>query len=145
LTDAQRAELRKSMEESRDKFQELEQKIRDARRELNEALYAEKYDEAATRQKATAVAQLEAERVLLRAKAFDKIRPTVTAAQLERLKRMPLDAAFGPALQGGQGRPFPGPGQPGVGAGGPPQGFGPGRPADPRPDAPVARPKPAAQ
>lgn len=96
LTEEQREQLREAMQQNRPKLQELEQNLREARRELNEAIFAEKYDEATTRQKAMAVAQLETERVLLRARALDKIRPTLTPVQLERLKQMPLEFAVGP-------------------------------------------------
>ncbi len=100
LTDDQRAELRKSTEESREKVQSLDKKIREASQAVNESLFAEPYDDAVTRQKAAAVGQLEIERLLLRTKVFDKVRSTLTAAQRDRLKRLPIDAALAAGYTG---------------------------------------------
>src|SRR5436305_14420891 len=54
LTEEQRASMRQAMEAEREKIRELEQKIRDARRELFELGLREKIDEGTVREKAAA-------------------------------------------------------------------------------------------
>src|SRR5262245_49191062 len=68
LTEEQRASLRQAMEAQREKTRGLEEKLRDARKELFEAGLKEKFDEEAVRQKALAVGKLDAELAVLRAK-----------------------------------------------------------------------------
>jgi Spy/CpxP family protein refolding chaperone len=46
----------------------------------------EKFDEAAVREKAAAVAKLDAEMTVLRVKAISKIRPPLTAEQIEKIR-----------------------------------------------------------
>jgi CHASE1-domain containing sensor protein len=58
------------------------------RRELDEALFGEKLDEGLVRRKTAELSELDAERSLIRARAFAKVRPTLTEEQLERLKNM---------------------------------------------------------
>jgi len=86
LTEEQRASLREAMQSQRDKMREEEEKLRDARREIFEAALVEKFDEQTVRQKATAAAKLEADMMVLRAKAFSKMHPPLSAEQLEKLK-----------------------------------------------------------
>jgi Spy/CpxP family protein refolding chaperone len=89
LTPEQRQQLREALEEERDRLAELDRKLVQARRELEEIVTAEKLNEAALRQKATAIGELEGERSLIRARAFATIRPSLSAEQLERLKNRP--------------------------------------------------------
>jgi Spy/CpxP family protein refolding chaperone len=86
LTEEQRASMREAMAADREKIRELEQKIRDSRKELFELGLREKFDEAAVREKAAAVAKLDAEMAVLRVKAISKIRPPLTAEQIEKIK-----------------------------------------------------------
>jgi Spy/CpxP family protein refolding chaperone len=92
LTEEQRASLREAMQGQREKLRELEEKIRDARRELLTAGLTDKFDEDAVRQKAMAAAKLDAELTVVRAKAFSQMRPVLSSEQLEKLKAAP---AFG--------------------------------------------------
>jgi Spy/CpxP family protein refolding chaperone len=71
------------------------------RRELDSALFAEKLDESLVRKKTAELSELEAERSLIRARAFSKIRPTLTGEQLERLKN--LRAEMGRMNRPGEG------------------------------------------
>ena len=89
LTEDQRASLREAMDGLREKSRELEEKLRDARKDLFAASLAEKFDEDAVRQKAMAVAKLDAELTVLRAKAFSKMRPALTPEQIEKVKNPP--------------------------------------------------------
>jgi hypothetical protein len=136
LTDDQRAELRKATEESREKVQSFDLKIREARQAVNESLFADPYDDAVTRQKAAAVGQLETERLLFRAKVFEKVRPTLTAAQRDRLKRLPIDAALAAGYTGERpSRPVAALPRPASGA---PQAVAPGTA---RREVPASKPK----
>jgi len=86
LTDEQRASMREAMVADREKIRELEQKIRESRKELFDLGLREKFDEAAVREKANAVAKLDAEMTVLRVKAISRIRPPLTAEQIEKIK-----------------------------------------------------------
>jgi Spy/CpxP family protein refolding chaperone len=86
LTDDQRASIREAMAADREKIRELEQKIRESRRELFELGLRDKFDEAAVREKANEAAKLDAEMTVLRVKAISKIHPPLTAEQIEKIK-----------------------------------------------------------
>ena len=74
-------------------MRDLEEKLREARKEIFEAGLKEKFDEAAVRQKAMATAKLDAEMTVLRAKAFSQMRPALSAEQIEKLKNLPAQGA----------------------------------------------------
>jgi Spy/CpxP family protein refolding chaperone len=101
LTPEQRMEFRDEMSPHREKLRELEEKQGTLRREFEEALFAEKLDEKTVREKSAAMAEVEAERSLIRARAFAKIRPSLSEDQLERLKMMRADAGRGPRMVDG--------------------------------------------
>ena len=84
--------MRQAMEAQREKVRGLEEKLRDARKEIFEAGLKEKFDEEAVREKALAMAKLDAEMTVLRAKAFSKVHPPLSPEQVEKLKNAP---AFG--------------------------------------------------
>jgi Spy/CpxP family protein refolding chaperone len=115
LTPDQRLAFRDEMNPQRERLRELEEKQATLRREFEEALFAEKLDEKLVREKSTAMAEVEAERSLIRARAFARIRPSMSEEQLERLKTMRADAGRGPRMaEGGfrrlqEGGPGPGP------------------------------------
>jgi Spy/CpxP family protein refolding chaperone len=98
LTDEQRASFRDVMEGQRDKMRDLEEKIRDARKGLLEASLTKKFDKEAIEKKALAAAKLEAQRSVLLAEAFSKMRPRLTEEQIEKIKNPP-------PFQPGEGRP----------------------------------------
>jgi len=123
LTEEQREVMRAAMEANRDEMQEINERMRDARRGLQEATFAEKFNLDTVKARARDVAEVQAEMSVLQAKVFAKLRPKLTAEQIERLKNLPPEFA----LRGGMG--FGGPGGPGG-----PGGFRPGGPDGPRPD-----------
>ena len=86
LTDDQRASIREAMAADREKIRDLEQKIRESRKELFELGLREKFDETAVREKANETAKLDAEMTVLRVKAISKIHPPLTAEQIEKIK-----------------------------------------------------------
>jgi len=106
LTDEQRASFRQAMEGQRDKLRELEPQLFEARKELTLASVAEKFDENLVRAKALAVAKLDAEISVLRAKALSQIKPPLSAEQIEQLKNPPAGNNLpNRALRGAEGGP----------------------------------------
>jgi Spy/CpxP family protein refolding chaperone len=91
LDEEQRAEFRQEMQAHRDELRDLEQKAAKFRREYDEALFAEKLDEKLVREKSTALAEIDTDRALIRARAFAKVRPSLSGEQLERLKNLRAD------------------------------------------------------
>src|SRR5262245_34431508 len=94
LNEQQRIEWREILNANHERRQELERKIREARRELDEAIFADKFNERTIRKKAESIAALEAERITMRAKAFAKLRPSLTPEQMERIKRRHAHVLF---------------------------------------------------
>lgn len=98
LTEEQRDSLREAMESQRDKMRDLEENLRAARKEMFQAGLAQKFDEDALRQKALEAGRLDAELTVLRAKALSKMKPPLSAEQIEKLKTPP-------PFEGGEPRP----------------------------------------
>lgn len=92
LTEEQRQSLRKAMDAQREKSRELEEKMRGARRDLFRASLTAEFDEEAIRAKALAVAKLDAELTVLRAKAFSQMKPALSTEQKEQLRNLGSDA-----------------------------------------------------
>lgn len=117
LSDEQREALRTLSTDTR----ELNTKLNEARKELNTAIYAETVNEAAIREKSAAVAKIEADVAVARAKGFAKIRDKFTAEQIDGFKNAPgFGGGFG-GRGGGAGGPGGGGGgnrRPGGGGGG---------------------------
>ncbi len=106
LNDEQRDEFGAAMFAQRDKTRELNEKFIKLRREVDEALFSEKLDEELVRRKSKELAEVELERSLIRARAFAKVRASLSEEQLERLKQLRSEMGRGP--QQGQGE-FRGP------------------------------------
>ena len=86
FTEDQRASFRKAMEEQRETVRDLETKLHDARGKLFTQGLDGKFDEAAVRSQALAVATLEAEMSVARARALSQIQPPLSAEQLTKIK-----------------------------------------------------------
>ena len=86
FTDEQRASFRQAMDGQREKMRDTETRLRDARIKLLEAGLAGKFDEAAVRRQALAVAALEAETSVIRARALSQLQPPLSPEQLEKIK-----------------------------------------------------------
>lgn len=111
LNDEQREEFRNAMQGNREKMRAIEEKSARLRREIEEAVMAETLDEKAIRDRTRELSDLEAERILLRARAIAKIRPSLTPEQLQKMKEMVAEM--------GNQRRMDRPGmRPGVGPGG---------------------------
>jgi Spy/CpxP family protein refolding chaperone len=102
LTDEQRQALQQVNEETK----ELNAKLTEARKELGGVIYAEKVDEAQIREKAAAVAKIDADLYVARAKAFAKVRSKFTSEQIDAFKNNPVGMG-GRGMGGGARRPAP--------------------------------------
>jgi len=89
LTEEQRASLKEAMDADREKVRELAEKTREARKALFESGLTEKFDETSVREKAMAAAVLEAEMTVIRVRAFSKMRPPLSAEQLQKISSPP--------------------------------------------------------
>ncbi|MBI3853422.1 MAG: Spy/CpxP family protein refolding chaperone [Verrucomicrobia bacterium] len=109
LSEEQRTAIREAMEASRKDAAPLEEKMRAARKDLQEAIHAEKIDEQVIRAKAADVGKLEGDLAVIRAKAFAKIRPSLSREQIARMKNMPsgFDRPRPPFADGRPGGPRP--------------------------------------
>jgi len=107
LTEEQRTSMRETMEASRKEARPLEEKMRTARRDLQEAIHAEKVDEQLIREKAVEIGKLEGDLAVIRAKAMTQIRPSLTPEQRARMKNMPqqFDRQRPPFAEGRPGEP----------------------------------------
>jgi Spy/CpxP family protein refolding chaperone len=117
LTPEQRQSIRGALVENREQAAAIEEKLREARRAVLVTAVEKNFNEDALRQSLEAVSKLETELTLLRAKAFAKIEPPLSAEQIERIKSAP------PAGQVLRERTGPG-GPEGVRPGQPPRGPG---------------------
>lgn len=86
LTAEQRASLAPLAQEHRGKIDELQEKIRAGRKTLVETAIGRPFDEAAVRQQAQSVANLEAEIGVIRLKILSKVQPPLSPEQVEKLK-----------------------------------------------------------
>ena len=130
--DEKQTELyREASEVNRATLTRLDEKLRAAQKELLQAVIAEKYDEKVVGDKAEAVAKIQTEMTLLRAKALSTVAPTLKPEQHEQLEssRMAASMLTGGGMVGfggGGGGPggFGGPGGGQGGQGGPGGNFG---------------------
>jgi len=88
LDEDQRAELRETFRENRERLREIEEQVRAGRRELHEAMLKGEVDEPEMKKKIDEIAKLEGERQFIRFKALAKIRPSLSDEQVERLKEL---------------------------------------------------------
>ena len=85
LTDEQRASLRNLMAENREKVRELEEKVRQARKEMFTAAILQNFDEKTVREKALEAAKSDAELTVLRVKALADMKPPLSADQIQKI------------------------------------------------------------
>lgn len=95
MTEEQTAALQQVNQEIADHAQ----KVRQARTDLNAAIYAAKVDESDIKAKISALAKAEEDQAIARAKAFAKVRSKFTPEQIDALKSGRGGGGFG----GGRG------------------------------------------
>jgi protein CpxP len=93
LTPAQRDEIRTLREAQRQDAQPLREKMRTARQQLQQAMRADVPDEAAIRSAAGAVAALQADQAVQRARARTQFMSVLTPEQQARMKQARARAA----------------------------------------------------
>lgn len=108
LNEEQREQFREELQTQRSRMRELDEKGAMLRREYEEALFAEKLDEKLVREKAVALGELDADRALIRARAFAKIRPSLSQEQTERLRMLRAEPRDGGPPEADFRRPRPG-------------------------------------
>lgn len=129
LTPEQRQQFRSAMEKEGFRMAEVERQLRLARRELENVVTSERIDEAAIRQKAQAIADLESRRAMMRARGFAAIRSSLTPDQLARIQALSNRAEEGRADEPGSSA---GSGDPRMARPGGPPPSRPSRPAEPK-------------
>jgi Spy/CpxP family protein refolding chaperone len=93
LTEAQRDQIRTGREAQRKDSQALREKMRTARQQLQRAMRADVPDEAAIRSAAGAVAELQADQAVQRARARTQFMSVLTPEQQARMKQARARAA----------------------------------------------------
>ena len=114
LDEQQREKYREASQKNSEELRNIDQKLRAAQKELVHAALAEKYDEKAVREKADVIGKLQADLMVLRAKAFSSVAPTLKPEQREQLESSRAGAAIITGGVGGMG------GAPSPRRGGPP-------------------------
>jgi Spy/CpxP family protein refolding chaperone len=130
LNDEQRQLFQDALQKENDNLRGLDEKLRAAQKELVEATLASTYDESAVRTKAEAVAKIQTDITVVRAKALAAVAPSLKPEQKQQMTESP----FGAMMLGGGGfggRGFGGPGGPGGGGFRGRAGGGPGGPGGP--------------
>ena len=139
LSDDQRQLLQDAQQESNDKLRELEEKFRAAQKETVDAALAAAPDQKAILGKAEAMAAIQVEMTVLRAKGLSALVPSLQPDQRRQMTDSPFGAMLLSGGGGGGGRGGPGFGGPGGGGFGP-GGFGGGARPGGGPDDPGPRP-----
>ena len=118
LDDKQREVLQEAAQNHRDEMRKLAEQLRDAQRELTKAMLAENPDEKVIREKAEAVAKIQVEETMIRAKIVAAVAPTLKPDQREQMMDNPFMLNMLTGGMGGMGgmrgamgnRPNAGPG-----------------------------------
>ena len=106
ITDEQRQKIQEANKEYNEKATPTYARLTNSRRELETLVTAEKLDEAAVRQKAKEIGDLEADLAIARAQRYAKVRSFLTAEQARRFNQAPpIARPFQPALHDGQAPP----------------------------------------
>ncbi len=95
-------EQREALQQVNQEITDQAAKVRQARIDLNGAIYAAKVDEAAIKAKVAALAKAEEDQAIARAKAFAKVRSKFNDEQIEALKNAQGGGGFGGGRQGGR-------------------------------------------
>ncbi len=109
LDEQQRTLLREAMQKHRDEMLALDETLRAAQKELVKATVAEKPDEKLIREKADAMAKIQSDQTVLRAKIFAVVAPTLKPEQREQIESNPFAMNMMMGSAGGGMRPMMGP------------------------------------
>lgn len=100
LTEDQRDSMRQALESQREKMRGLQEKIRDARKAMMNAAFADDFKDDVVRAKALEVAKLEADVTVLRLKALSEVQPALSKEQLEKITNPPPSQGLAPGNEG---------------------------------------------
>ena len=106
LDEKQRQLIAEARQQNANELRSLEEKLRTAQREFAKAVVAEKFDEKAAREKADAIAKIQADIAMLNAKAFSPVVPTLKPEQREQFENSPFGYFM---ITGGAARGITGP------------------------------------
>jgi Spy/CpxP family protein refolding chaperone len=107
LTDAQRQQVQTIMESHRDEQRAIGERMRTARKALQEAIAADTFDEAAIRAKAAEVGAIEADAAVLQAKVHAAVFAILTPDQVKKAKELQTEREN--RMKEGRGRMRPHP------------------------------------
>jgi hypothetical protein len=100
LSEEQRDSYQKILADQRDQLMELNSKLQAANQQISDAVLQTNVNEKIIREKVLAAAQIQAEMVILRAKALSQVQPPISAEQLEKMKNprpmMPMQRPMAP-------------------------------------------------
>lgn len=88
LTDQQKLQIRQIRFESQSEIQAVRAQVRDARRNLEESLYGDSFDQAVVEARIKEVAQSEANLLRLETESQVKVRQVLTAEQVRRFREL---------------------------------------------------------
>ncbi len=88
--DQQRELMREAFMKNREQMLKIDEKMREAQKELTKVMLSEKPDEKLLRQKAEAVAKVQVEQTMVRAKIFEAVAPTLKPEQKEQMESNPF-------------------------------------------------------
>ncbi|HWN94801.1 MAG TPA: periplasmic heavy metal sensor [Methylomirabilota bacterium] len=110
LDEKQNELLRAAMQADNDEVRQLTEKLQAAQKELVKTIIADKYDEKIVREKADAVAKIQTDITVLRAKAFATVSPTLKPEQRDQIENSRGAVGFitGTAIGFGGGNAGPG-------------------------------------
>lgn len=97
MSEEQRSTLMEAMQDVSADARDVSEKLRTARKEMEDAIYSAQPDPEVIRKDAAVIGEMEAKMGLLRAKVFAKIRPMLTPEQLEKVEKTRRE--FGEGIQ----------------------------------------------
>ncbi len=87
MTEEQKSAFREAIESVGQDAREIGEKLRATRKQLEEAIYSGKVDEAGMKKSASEIGELEGQMAVFRARVVAKVRPLLTSEQLERVEQ----------------------------------------------------------
>ena len=87
LNDEQRKEFFEAMQSNREKMRDMGERQQKLRAEMQDSMFADKLDEEGIRKRAAEMAEIDAQRQIFMARAFQKVRPSLSPDQLAQMKK----------------------------------------------------------
>lgn len=87
LNDEQREQFREAMQSNREKMREMGERQQKLRAEMQDSMFADKLDEEGIRKRGAEMAEIDVQRQIFMARAFQKVRPSLSPEQLAQMKK----------------------------------------------------------